>query len=77
MKCLASLSNILIRSCKSIVDKEGNKKMKQNFWTLKVQNKLIQKGESDGGIGIDVKVQSGAVQYSAVHYISVQCSVVQ
>ena len=51
--------------------------MKQNFWTLKVQNKLIQKGESDGGIGIDVKVQSGAVQYSAVHYISVQCSVVQ
>ena len=47
------------------------------FIFLKVQKKLIYKGESDGNIGVDVAVQHGAVQCSLVHYISVWCSVLQ
>ena len=44
---------------------------------IKVEQKLIQKGESNGNFCIDMAVQRGAVQHSLVHYIAVQCSKIQ
>ena len=48
-----------------------------NFYIFKVQKNIVKKCESDGNIFVDVAVKHGAVECSLVHYISVQCSVIQ